>query len=117
MPSSPADDSAKGEPAIWSLGRDTRLLPSTTGFTAQVQRLDCNSGVTGKVLEQTVDYEDARVVVTFEVEPANNGGNADCQGTDKVPTLVVLDEPLGDRLLVDGSCLPDGEASTTSFAG
>ena len=83
------DDILKGDAAIWSLERDIRLSPSTTDFTAIVQRLDCNSGVTGTVLEPSVEYDDAQVTVAFDVEQATEGA-ADCQGNEEVPYNVVL---------------------------
>ncbi|WP_146207418.1 hypothetical protein [Nocardioides silvaticus] len=40
-----ASNLPEGDPATWSLPRDARLTGSTTSFTAEVQRLACNSGV------------------------------------------------------------------------
>ncbi|WP_183095456.1 hypothetical protein [Nocardioides stalactiti] len=110
----PTTQAKRGDAAVWSIRRGTELTSGTTTFTASVSRLGCHSGVTGRVLEPAVTYEDAQVVVTFEVEAAV-GGSFDCQGNDQVAHEVVLDEPLGDRALVDGSCLEGGEAGTTSF--
>jgi hypothetical protein len=56
----------------------------------------------------------AEVVVTFSVAPQQLGA-ADCQGNDQIPFEVDLGEPLQGRALVDGQCLPGGEAATTSF--
>jgi hypothetical protein len=67
------------------------------------------------VLAPSVVYADSEIVLTFEVEPAKNGGNADCQGNELVPYEVSLVEPLDDRKLVDGACLSDGEAKATSY--
>lgn len=110
---SPEDTAPAGDAAVWSLPGDARLAESTTTFTAGVSRLDCSSGVTGTVLEPQIDHDDDRVVVTFVVERLPEGA-ADCQGNPEVPYEVVLDEPLGDRELVDGACLPGGEAEATS---
>ncbi len=103
------DDILKGDAAIWSLERDIRLSASTTDFTAIIQRLDCNSDLTGTVLEPSVEYDDAQVTVVFVVEQAPQGA-ADCQANEEVPYSVVLSEPLGERELVDGACLSGSEA-------
>lgn len=102
-----------GDTAVWSLQRDARLSEATTVFIANVQRLACNSGVTGRVLEPTVTYGDTRVVVTFAVQRAPDGDRT-CQANRMVADKVELSEPLGDRELVDGACLAGGEAATTS---
>ncbi len=52
--------------------------------------------------------------MTFSVAPAGPGG-ANCQGNNEVAYLVHLGEPLLDRKLVDGQCLPGGDAVTTAF--
>jgi hypothetical protein len=38
-----------------------------------------------------------------------------CEETEEIPYDVTLDEPLGDRRMVDGQCLPGGEAETTTL--
>lgn len=108
-----SSDLVDGDAAVWSISRGVELTSETTSFTANVSRLDCNSGVTGKVLEPQLDYGDSQVILTFGVEPAA-GGAHDCQGNQRVPYKVVLTEPVGARELVDGACLDDEEAGTTS---
>ena len=39
----------------------------------------------------------------------------ECPGNDEVPYEVRLDEPIGQRQLLDGSCRSGGEAASTSF--
>jgi hypothetical protein len=102
-----------GDAAVWWLSGDSELTSKTSSFTAIVSRLGCNSGVTGNVLEPQLDYGDTQVVVTFEVELASGGAHF-CQSNREVPYEVVLLEPVGDRELVDGACLAEGEARTTS---
>ena len=72
----------------------------------------CSGGETGPVLEPVVHMDDERIKVTFAVESLPPGGY-ECPGNDAVPHVVVLDEPVGDRELVDGACL-SGEAATTA---
>jgi hypothetical protein len=57
---------------------------------------------------------ESEVVVTFSVAP-KQPGPAECQDNDQVPYEVDLGEPLRARALVDGQCLPGGEAATTSM--
>jgi len=69
--------------------------------------------VTGEVLPPgLVETEDA-VTVTFTVEP-QAPGSARCPGNDWVPYEVQLDQPLGERVLIDGACASE-EAGGTSF--
>jgi hypothetical protein len=53
-------------------------------------------------------------VVTFSVAPRQPGA-APCPGNDQVSYEVDLGEALRSRALVDGQCLPSGQASNTSF--
>lgn len=100
--------------AVWELKPGQPLTASSTRFTAFVSRLGCNSGMTGALLAPDVEIRTADVVLTFQVEPGDpRGGN--CQGNNRVPYEVELSEPIGDRALVDGQCLPGREAEHTSF--
>lgn len=103
-----------GDAAVWELAPDQRLQPSSTTFTALVSRLGCSSGVTGEVLAPEIRLTESEVVVIFSVAPLE-ARSGTCQGNDQVPYQVELGEPLGDRALVDGECLPGREAATTSF--
>lgn len=102
-----------GDVAVWDLGPGQRLGPSSTTFIALVSRFGCNSGVTGEVLAPEVRLEEAEVVVKFRVMPETRGP-ADCPSNNQVSYEVDLGEPLGDRALVDGECLPGGAAVNTN---
>lgn len=91
-------------------------LQESDSFTALVNRLECSSGRTGEVYPPTVVVRAKQVVVTFLVEPLSGRGDQTCQGNDEVPYTVELDEPLGDRELVDGAC-DAGTAEATSYCG
>ncbi len=108
------DGYARGDAAVWRIAPKQHLSTSTTRFKALVTRLECNSGVTGKVLRPTVKASESTVVVTFAVSRDEDRAG-DCQSNEWVPYQVNLGEPLGDRALVDGECLPGGEASTTTL--
>lgn len=102
----------EGDAAVWDLESGASIDASSVEFTALVSRLDCNGGVTGVVFAPTVEFADSEVVITFAVEPSAGGG---CPDNDQVLYRVQLDEPIGDRALVDGACLPGADAATTAF--
>ncbi|MGJ9412366.1 hypothetical protein ACHAAC_06615 [Aeromicrobium sp. CF4.19] len=96
-------------PAVWKLADRGSLQASTRSVDVLVARIDCNSGLTGKVLEPHVLRDDTEIVITFEVSPKIEGA-ATCQSNDLEPYVVDLGEALGDRTLVDGQCAPGGPA-------
>ncbi|MCY7401399.1 MAG: hypothetical protein LH477_10640 [Nocardioides sp.] len=60
-----------------------------------------------------INMGDSEVVVTFTVAPKELNA-ANCLGNEEVAYEVDLGEPLLDRKLIDGQCLPGVEAVTTS---
>lgn len=98
------------DPATWELRQD--VTESNRSLDIGVTRLGCAGGVTGEVLQPRVTYEAERIIIEIDVAPIGDGAQ-DCQGNDVVPVTVTLDEPVGERSLVDGACL-GGEAATTS---
>lgn len=113
-PAARAETPRSGDRAVWEVADGASIEASATAFTAHVARLACNSGVTGKVLDPSVEETATTVVVTFTVAPARPGAKT-CQFNNTVPHVVRLEAPLGDRVLVDGACLPRGGARTTSL--
>ena len=103
---------AGGATATWTVVDDDPPTTTAESFTAMVERLGCSGGETGEVLEPAVVANEVRVVVTVSVEPLPPGGYT-CPGNKAVPYVVELDEPIGERQLVDGACL-SGEAVSTS---
>lgn len=112
--SAPGHPPSDGQPAVWDLTPGQHLSASTTAFTADVTRLACSGGFTGEVYPPEIRWSDAEVLVTFSVEPLRDGIYT-CIGGLPVAYDVVLEKPLGDRVLVDGACLPGERAATTSF--
>lgn len=101
----------EGDPATWQLLVD--VTAQSTDLEIEVTRLGCASGATGEVLEPKVNYEEQRIVIEVDVAPYDADA-ADCQENDAVPISVDLDEPVGERDLIDGACL-DGEAMATTY--
>lgn len=106
-------DGGAGDAAVWEIDETAPPTAESTAFTALVTRLGCASGETGNVQEPQIALEPDRVVVTFSVESLS-GGDESCPGNKFVPYEVEVDEPIGDRTLIDGACLAE-EAESTSF--
>jgi hypothetical protein len=101
-----------GATATWTIDADDPPAADTESFTAMVERLGCSGGETGEVLEPTVVADEGQVAVTMSVEQLPSGDYS-CPGNKAEPYVVELDEPIGERQLVDGACL-SGEAVSTS---
>ena len=99
--------------ATWQPAPGQQVADDATSFTAEVTRLDCNSGVTGEVNDPRVEESEETITITFTVSPSKAGA-ADCQGNDAVAYEVRLSAPLGRRTLVDGACAST-EAGETTF--
>lgn len=104
-----------GDVAVWRVADGEEIDATSTSFTALVSRLDCANGITGEVLAPTIELGDENIVVTFTVEPNDPEGEYTCPSNDEVPYAVDLGEPIGSRPIIDGACLEDGRAATTSF--
>ncbi len=83
------------------LDPDVEPDPSSTSLHIWIQELECASGqapVDREVLPVVVET-DAQVQITTLVAPV--AGGADCPGNPWFPVVVELDEPLGERTVVD----------------
>lgn len=115
-----SDSSATSAPApgaegTWELMAPGQVTPDTTSIDIGVTRVACASGVTGEIEKPVVTYEPNQIIIRADVVPHEDPDAAYlCPGNDAVPVTVNLDEPIGDRELVDGVCLA-GEATGTSF--
>jgi len=87
------------------------LTPETAELDVLVTEVECNSGedARGRVQEPAVIRSAESVTVIFAVV-ARPGGH-DCQGNPPTPYRLVLAEPLGDRVLLDGSQIPPRDAT------
>lgn len=98
-----------GDVATWRVDPADPPAPHDTTVTALVMRTGCAGGQTGNVLRPGVVASGEVLTVTFTVEPLEGDGEATCQGNDEVRYQVDLEEPLGDRRLLDGACGPGGD--------
>jgi hypothetical protein len=110
----PDSASAQGEAAVWVIEDPHSVSTESKEFTADVMRLGCSGGVTGTVLRPTIREDAAQIVVTFAVDALPPGAQT-CPGNNRVPTVVKLREPIGQRQLVDGACDPGGAAASTAW--
>lgn len=99
--------------ATWQPAPGQALEDDMASFTAEVTRLDCNSGVTGEVNDPRVEESEETIIITFTVSPSKAGA-ADCQGNDAVAYEVQLSAPLGGRALVDGACASTEAGDSTA---
>jgi hypothetical protein len=79
----------------------------TTELHVLVEERGCSSGSSpaGRLLPPTVQYRDDTVTVAVRVRGV--GGPATCQGNPRLPVVIELPEPLGDRALRGISAPPD----------
>ncbi|MGL3804885.1 hypothetical protein ACSYDW_02210 [Paeniglutamicibacter sp. R2-26] len=105
------------EPGIgtWKLHDRDALTPQSTTLQLEVTRLECSSGVTGKVLAPQARFHDDRILLSTHVEPLAAGAYG-CQGNKPVPLTVVLPEPVGTRMIIDAACLGGPAAGTEACA-
>jgi len=101
-----------GDPGAWKLIDPSEVTDESTTLVIAVTRVDCASGVTGRILEPLIEFESDRIVIRADVEELDPGVQT-CQGNDAVPMTIDLTEPVGDRELVDAYCL-DATAVTTA---
>ena len=93
----------RGEAASWEIDPERPPQPTDKKVLALVSRVECANGRTGRVLAPAVTEDDERVIVTFTVERTPDG-DATCPGNRPVRQSFELEQPLGDRMLYDGSC-------------
>jgi len=94
------------DPATWALP-GARPEPEATSFPILVTERGCASGQSseGRLADPIVEYRDDAVLITTRVEPPV-GDSFTCQGNPATEVTVELDEPLGDRQLLDGMWFP-----------
>ena len=102
-----------GDTATWTLAAPDAVNAATTSLSLNVTRLGCAGGKTGAVLEPTFSTSNTQIIIRANVKPAPTG-SARCPGNDSVQVTLTLNEPIGDRDLLDAACL-EGDAVRTSF--
>lgn len=109
-PAPPTQPSTVLNTATWLLVEN--VTPESTDLIIGVNRLGCPMG--GTVVPVVTEYGEDRIVIRIDVEGWNDEPAA-CPGTDETLFSVHLDEPVGQRQLVDASCLDGGAAQGTAY--
>jgi hypothetical protein len=95
-------------PGEWRIAPDENLHAGTTRFIAEVVELSCTGGASseGRVRSPVIVYAPEYIVIAFSVEPLAGAELGSCIANPPTRIQVELDEPLGERDLLDGGSLP-----------
>lgn len=87
------------------------LDPAATEIRVLVTERACNSGedAAGRIEVASVEEDDDSVTVTLAVRP--RGGGQSCPSNPETPFVIQLSEPIGERVLLDGSSVPPRDAT------
>lgn len=107
----PSPTPQDGETATWELRDPAAVSADATSIDIGVTRLGCSGGHTGEPLAPTIAYEDDRILMQIDVPPLPPGAYT-CIGGPPVRLTVELDQPVGERELVDGACLEEDAGRT-----
>jgi hypothetical protein len=90
--------------AHWWLGRSVERTHSV--IQAFVEEGSCSSAsyATGRIGSPLVEFTSGTITITFGVRPLR--GDQSCMGNPPTPVILDLGEPIGDRVLLDGSTHP-----------
>lgn len=96
--------------AVFRVALDEELTLETTEVEVLVTEMECNSGqdARGRIRTFSITPAADSVTVIFTVVP--RPGGHECQGNPETPFTLALPEPLGDRVLLDGSEVPPRDA-------
>lgn len=88
------------KPASWRVDPAATLSPESEEIPILVMEADCTGGrlATGRIVAK-VTYTTESIIIDIKVNPLG-AGDYTCEGVD-TPYLVELNEPLGERNLVD----------------
>jgi len=94
------------EGARWELAPGERPTADSRRFDVVVTAQDCSSGQSpeGRIVPAAAIYQETSIIVIFGVRPLP--GAQTCQGAPPATVTLELEEPLGDRRLLDGSVFP-----------
>jgi len=97
--------------ADWALDQTAPPpLATDSHFVALVREVECASGQSSatRIVPPAIWYEPDRILVMFSVRPPP-GQLQTCQGNPSSRVVVILDEPIGDRQLLDAGRYPPGD--------
>lgn len=92
--------------STWRVDAESPPGPTSTTFPIEVLERACASGrpADGRIADPIVEYGEDAITVTIPVRQIEGG--ATCPGNPWTPFVLELDEPIGDRALLDGGPWP-----------
>ena len=92
--------------SVWRVDPESPPTPGSSAFPIEVVERNCASGrpADGRIADPIVEYAEDAITVTIPVRPV--AGSATCPGNPRTPFVLELDEPIGDRSLLDGGPWP-----------
>lgn len=90
----------------WRVDEASPPEPGSSSFRIEVLEQGCASGqaATGRIADPIVEYGEVAITITVPVRAVT--GLALCPGNPWTPFVLELDEPIGDRVLLDGGPWP-----------
>ena len=105
----PIADEDDAQPAPWEPAADADVSAEATSIDVLVNEVGCASGepADGRIATPEISYSDDAVVVTLRVVP--RPGPQTCPSNPDTEYTLELDDPLGERQLLDGAQDPPAE--------
>lgn len=98
--------------AVFRLAAPGEVEPGATTVDLLVTETVCNSGDDARGRVRILDIVPADETVTVLLGVVPRPGGHECPSNPETPFILELPEPLGDRLLLDGSSVPARDATT-----
>lgn len=98
--------------AVFRLAPDAALTPEATEVDLRVTETTCNSGEDARGRVRILDVVSGPETVTVLLGVVPRPGAHECPSNPETSFILELPEPLGDRVLLDGSSVPARDAST-----
>ena len=92
--------------STWRVTRGARPASGSSSFPIEVMERECASGrpADGRIADPIVEYGEDAITITVPVRHVE--GDATCPGNPWTPFVLELDQPIGDRRLLDGGPWP-----------
>jgi hypothetical protein len=97
--------------AVFRLAPSAEIGPGATTLELLVTETACNSGEDARGRVRVLDIIPAAETVTVLLGVVPRPGGHECPSNPETPFTLELPEPLGDRVLLDGSSVPARDAT------
>ena len=104
---------------MFAVAPNQPLTPDSTAIAVLVTERACTgaTSVDDRLGPPEIRYTTAAVEVLYTATPLTGSGVVTCPGNPADHVTLHLDEPLGNRKLVDASTYPPRDATTNPFGG